>query len=84
MALERLIFSLGIRHVGEQTAKTLARAYGDWASLHEAALAIAGGDKAAIEEMDALDDIGPAVVEAIGRFFGEPHNIGMVDRLVSN
>jgi DNA ligase (NAD+) len=31
--------------------------------------------------MDALDDIGPAVVEAIGRFFGEPHNIGMVDRL---
>ncbi|WP_375590884.1 NAD-dependent DNA ligase LigA [Hoeflea alexandrii] len=81
VALDRLIFSLGIRHVGEQTAKTLARAYGDWASVHEAALASAGGDKAAIEEMDALDDIGPAVVEAIGRFFGEPHNIGMVDRL---
>jgi DNA ligase (NAD+) len=37
--------------------------------------------QAAAEEMDALDDIGPAVVEAIGRFFGEPHNIGMVDRL---
>jgi DNA ligase (NAD+) len=48
VALDRLIFSLGIRHVGEQTAKTLARAYGDWASLHEAALAIADGDKAAI------------------------------------
>jgi DNA ligase (NAD+) len=41
-------------------------------SLHEAALAIADGDAGAIEEMDALDDIGPAVVEAIGRFFGEP------------
>jgi DNA ligase (NAD+) len=81
VALDRLIFSLGIRHVGEQTAKTLARAYGDWAAVHEAALAIAGGDKAAIEEMDSLDDIGPAVVEAIGRFFGEPHNTGMVDRL---
>ncbi|MGJ8573058.1 MAG: NAD-dependent DNA ligase LigA [Hoeflea sp.] len=81
IALDRLIFGLGIRHVGEQTAKTLARAYGDWASVHEAALAIAGGDKAAIEEMDALDDIGPAVVEAIGRFFGEPHNIEMVDKL---
>lgn len=81
IALDRLIFGLGIRHVGEQTAKTLARAYGDWASLHEAAMAIAEGDKAAIEEMDALDDIGPAVVEAIGRFFGEPHNIEMVDNL---
>lgn len=81
VALDRLIFSLGIRHVGEQTAKTLARAYGTWASVHEAALAIAAGDKAAIDEMDALDDIGPAVVEAVGRFFGEKHNIEMVDRL---
>lgn len=81
VALDRLIFSLGIRHVGEQTAKTLARAYGTWAAVHEAALAIASGDQAAIDEMDALDDIGPAVVEAIGRFFGEPHNIEMVDRL---
>jgi len=82
IALDRLILGLGIRHVGEQTAKTLARAYGDWASVHQAALAIAGGDKAAVEEMDALDDIGPAVVESIGRFFGEPHNIEMVERLV--
>ena len=81
VALDRLIFSLGIRHVGEQTAKTLARAYGTWDAVHEAALAIASGDQAAIDEMDALDDIGPAVVEAIGRFFGEPHNIEMVDRL---
>ena len=83
IALDRLIFSLGIRHVGEQTAKTLARAYGDWASLHEAALAIAEGDQAAKEEMDALDDIGPAVVEAVGRFFGEKHNIAMVDALTA-
>ena len=83
IALDRLIFGLGIRHVGEQTAKTLARAYGDWASVHEAALAIAAGDTAAAEEMDALDDIGPAVVEAVGRFFGETHNVDMVDRLVS-
>lgn len=81
VALDRLIFSLGIRHVGEQTAKTLARAYGTWDAVHEAALAIASGDTAAIDEMDALDDIGPAVVEAIGRFFGEKHNIEMVDRL---
>ncbi|WP_299860849.1 NAD-dependent DNA ligase LigA [uncultured Hoeflea sp.] len=83
VALDRLIFALGIRHVGETTARTLARAYGDWQSFHEAARALAGGDAAAIEEMDALDDIGPAVVEAVGRFFGEEHNIAMVEDLVS-
>ena len=66
-----------------RTWLTLARAYGDWASLHEAALAIAKGDRAAKEEMDALDDIGPAVVEAVGRFFGEKHNVAMVDALTA-
>lgn len=83
VALDRLIFALGIRHVGETTARTLARAYGDWQSFHEASLALAAGDAAAIEEMDALDDIGPAVVEAVGRYFGEEHNIAMVEDLVS-
>lgn len=80
--LDRLIFSLGIRHVGEATAKTLARAYGDWQSFHHAAKAIASGDQQAAEEMDALDDIGLAVVEAVGRFFGEENNTAMVDKLV--
>jgi DNA ligase (NAD+) len=83
IALDRLIFSLGIRHVGETTARTLARAYGDWRSFHEATQAVASGDASAIEEMDALDDIGPAVVEAVGRFFGEEHNTAMVEDLVS-
>jgi DNA ligase (NAD+) len=65
----RLIFSLGIRHVGEQTAKTLARAYGDWAPCTRRRWRSPTATQAAIEEMDALDDIGPAVVEAIGRLF---------------
>jgi DNA ligase (NAD+) len=80
--LERLIFGLGIRHVGEQTAKTLARAYGDWAQFDAAARAVAAGDVAARDEMDALEDIGSAVLDAIGRFFGEEHNIAMVEALV--
>ncbi len=46
--LERLIYALGIRHVGESTARTLARAYGNWTSFEEAALRIAGGDEAAL------------------------------------
>ena len=81
--LERLIFALGIRHVGETTAKTLARAYGSWGAFEDAALKIASGDMQAAEDMDALDDIGPAVVEATARYFSEPHNRAMVEALVS-
>lgn len=82
IALDRLIFSLGIRHVGEATAKTLARAYISWAGFEAAALAVQSGDESAIADMEALDDIGPAVIEAIKRFFGEVHNRAMVEDLV--
>ncbi|WP_193176513.1 NAD-dependent DNA ligase LigA [Oricola nitratireducens] len=80
--LERLIYGLGIRHVGESTAKTLARAYLDWPSFEEAALKIADGDEAAREEMDALDDVGDAVIDSIARYFSEPHNRDMVEKLI--
>ena len=82
IALERLIFALGIRHVGESTAKTLARAYGDWKSFHDAALEVAGGSQDAIGDMTALDDIGPAVIDAVKSYFGETHNLEMVEDLV--
>ena len=81
--LERLIYALGIRHVGESTARTLARAYGNWTSFEEAALRIAGGDEAAREEMDALEDIGDAVIDSLARYFNEPHNRDMVEALVA-
>lgn len=81
--LERLIFSLGIRHVGETTAKTLARAYGSWAHFQDAAKAVAAGDASAKEDMAALDDIGPAVIDAIGRYFNEDHTVAMVEALVA-
>jgi DNA ligase (NAD+) len=80
--LERLIYALGIRHVGEATAKTLARAYGNWIAFEKAALSIAGGDTLAREDMDALDDVGGAVIDAIARYFSEPHNRETVEALV--
>lgn len=83
IALEKLIFALGIRHVGEATGKTLARAYGNWASFEEAAIAVAGGDDSAAEEMRALDDIGGAVIEALGEFFKSESSRAMVDELVA-
>jgi len=81
--LERLIFALGIRHVGEMTAKMLARNYGDWASFDAAAMRVAAGDVEAAAEMDAIDQIGETVIDAIGSYFSESHNRAIVDRLAS-
>ncbi len=81
--LERFINALGIRHVGETTARQLARAYGTWQAFHDAALRIAEGDTAAREEMDAVDQIGETVVEAVARYFGEAHNRDVVEKLVA-
>jgi DNA ligase (NAD+) len=80
--LERFLNALGIRHVGETTARVLARAYGTWAAFHEAALKVAGGDEAAAEEMDGIDQIGATVVEAVAHYFGESHNRALVEALV--
>ena len=81
IALERFIYSLGIRHVGETTARALARGYGSWDAFHEASLKVASSDEETRQEMDALDQIGDTVVGAIAAFFGEAHNRRMVERL---
>ena len=81
IALERFIFALGMRHVGETTALALARGYGSWAAFHDACLKVANGDEEAIAEMDALDQIGDTVIASIAAYFGESHNRGIVERL---
>jgi DNA ligase (NAD+) len=82
ISLERFIYSLGIRHVGDTTARALARGYGTWEAFHEAALAVAKGDDETRAEMDALDQIGDTVIDALAAYFKEPHNRGIVERLV--
>ncbi|MFI4960564.1 MAG: NAD-dependent DNA ligase LigA [Hyphomicrobiales bacterium] len=81
ISLERFIFSLGIRHVGETTALALARGYSSWKAFHDACLKVAKGDEETIAEMDALDQIGETVIESIKAYFGESHNRGIVERL---
>jgi len=81
ISLERFIFALGIRQVGETTALALARGYGSWKAFHDACLKIAKGDEETIAEMDALDQIGETVIESIKAYFGESHNKGIVERL---
>ncbi len=81
IALDRFIFALGIRHVGETTALSLARGYGSWQAFHDAALKVAQGDPEAIAEMDALDQIGDTVIEATADYFKEKRNLAAIERL---
>jgi DNA ligase (NAD+) len=81
IALERFIYALGMRQVGETTALALARGYGSWDAFHDACLKVAKGDEEAIAEMDALDQIGDTVIASIAAYFRESHNRGIVERL---
>jgi len=81
ISLERFIYALGMRHVGETTARVLARAYGSWKAFHDAALRVAEGDAEAREEMDNLDQIGGTVIDSIATYFAEDHNRKIVERL---
>jgi DNA ligase (NAD+) len=80
--LDRFILALGVRHVGETTALTLARGYGDGQSFLKAMDAVAAGDAEAIAELDAMDQLGEAVIAAAGAYFREDHNRRMVQNLV--
>ena len=83
VSLDRFIYALGIRHVGETTARALARAYGTWPAFEAMALRLAADDMETRQELDALDQIGDAVIDALARFFGESHNRAMVDAWVT-
>jgi DNA ligase (NAD+) len=81
--LERFIYALGIRHVGETTAVALARGYGTWDAFFDACLKLAKGDDETKEEMDALDQIGDTVIESLSDYFAEAHNRRRIERLVA-
>ncbi len=82
ISLERFIYALGVRHVGETTAVALARGYGSWDAFRDACLKLAKDDAETKEEMDALDQIGDTVIESLGEYFSEAHNVRRIDRLV--
>lgn len=82
IGLARFINALGIRHVGEETSRLLARTYGSWAAFHEAAIK-AGEEGEAREAMLGVDGLGDTAVDAIGRFFAEDHNLAALERLLA-
>src|SRR5580698_5533216 len=74
--LNRFLYALGIRHVGETNARRLARHFGDWESLRAGARA-----ENAAEELSGVAGIGPVVAEAIADFFAEQRNEAALDAL---
>lgn len=70
--LPRLIYALGIRHVGESTAKALANTFGDLTNLMVATT----------DELSQINDIGEVVAQSIVSFFGETHNCQIITQLL--
>lgn len=79
----RLLFGLGIRHVGEVTARDLMKHFHELPALRALAERARAGDAEAAGELTAIDGIGPSVVEALGDFFHEPHNVAVWEDLLS-
>jgi DNA ligase (NAD+) len=71
LPLERVIYGLGIRFVGERTAQFLAEHFGSMEAL----------EQATVEELQNVDEVGPRIAESIAEFFSIPANRKLVDRL---
>jgi DNA ligase (NAD+) len=71
--LARFIYALGMRNVGEATAKDLAKHFGNLSALMHAS----------VEDLLAVNDVGPVVAESITNFFGEPHNQTVIAELLA-
>ncbi|HEX2840108.1 NAD-dependent DNA ligase LigA [Hyphomicrobium sp.] len=86
IGLDRFIFALGIRHIGETTAKDLAKAYLSFAAFRAASeAAVRGGKESeAYADIDAIEGIGETVVDALVDFFSEPHNVEALDDLLAH
>ena len=75
--LPRFLFGLGIRHVGEATAKDLSRHFGRL----DAIMGVTPEAAATVEQLVAVNDVGPVVAQSIHTFFQQPHNREVVEQL---
>ena len=81
VSLERFIYALGIRHVGETTARLLARTYESWDIFIEGMAAARDREGDPYAALMAVDGIGPKMAETLVDFFAEARNIELVARL---
>lgn len=82
--LSRVLFGLGIRHIGQETAKLLARHYTSMESLQRAMIAAQDAQSPEWAELMTIDGIGPKVAHALVQFFHEPHNATFVAELMTH
>jgi DNA ligase (NAD+) len=80
--LDRFIFALGIRHIGETSARLLARHFGSIENLQSQMMAILQGDMSVRAEIEAIDGVGNIMVEALLGFFAEAHNRQTIEALL--
>lgn len=83
ISLERFIAALGIRGVGETTARLLARAYGSEAAFREALMALVAEDEEVRGALSDMDQIGPSSVAALTDYFAKPYNQAVYRNLVA-
>ena len=81
IALDRFIYALGIRHVGETTARLLAKTYGSWLTFANQMQKAKERESGAYQELIVIDGIGPKVADAIVDFFDEQRNIEVIAEL---
>ena len=82
IALNRFIYALGVRHVGETNARRLARHFGAFEALRATARAAQEGSEARAE-INSIEGVGPVVAEAVADFFMEEHNEAALDALLA-
>ncbi|MNH87690.1 DNA ligase [compost metagenome] len=82
IALNRFIYALGIRHVGETTAKLLARHYGTYEAFDRAMKDASSLTGDAWQDLNNIEGIGEIVARAIVEFFKEPRNLDVINRLL--
>jgi DNA ligase (NAD+) len=81
--LARFIFALGIRHVGETTARMFARHYLSWGAF-EGAMTAAADDPEVHAQIDNIDGVGAVLADAVIAFFADAHNRAAVSRLLDH
>jgi DNA ligase (NAD+) len=81
ISFNRFIYALGIRQIGEATAKRLAASYGDLRTLQAAMIAARDHESEAFDDLLSIEDIGPAAADDLIGFFAEDMNLDILARL---
>jgi len=82
--MNRLIFGLGIRHVGEAAAELLAQTYGSWTAFEEAMIDAGAQSGPAWDTLNGIDGVGPVMAVAVTEAFRDPVGRDTIDRLVAH